>query len=399
VKKLLIIGLMVAVVVMFSLPTAVFATSGPAEPVITKTADLSEAYPGDTITYTIRIDWAGFYPLTNVKLTDTMLGLSEVALPNISAGGFWTNQYTYIVPNDYAGNLVNEATVTGTRSAEPHEVSDSVTAEVFIKAPAINVTKTADPTAANPGNTISYTITVENTGNVDFNDVTLTDLMLGLVDQSVGPLAQGASMTLDPKPTYVVKTEDIGELTNTVSVKGFYCINTLAFKVVNGSNGNYVTDEDSAKVVVTAPTTTTTTTVVTVAGIMDYNITASRGSGGSITDEGVTTVAEGASKTYMMDPDDGYEISDVMVDGVSVGAVESFAFTNVKADHTIYVDFGIIGQTEVAGITEEAAVEVLGVSEELPYTGMDTAFLLLGFAALALGASLLTYKLVRRSKV
>ncbi|MCG9478905.1 MAG: cold shock domain-containing protein [Actinomycetia bacterium] len=138
------------------------------------------------------------------------------------------------------------------------------------------------------------------------------------------------------------------------------------------------------------------TATVTVAGIMNYTITASSGSGGSISDEGVTTLNEGDDKAYTMHPEDGYEISDVMVDGVSVGAVESYSFMDVAADHTIYVDFGIIGTVEPAAVV--ADVEVLGVTEELPYTGMDVTFLLLGFAALALGSSLLTFKLVKRSK-
>jgi len=382
---------------MFSLPAALFA--GDHDPYLTVSPDPASVNVGSTIQFT-----ATYHFWWDPPGGGTNWQWGEWNVTN-SGDTDWSSSDTSIATIDSSGGQKGDATgISGgtvTIQAEynpdgpSNTVSDSATLTVIAPAPAVSVTKTADPTTANPGNTITYTITVENTGNVDFNDVTLTDSMLGLTDHSVGALSKGNSITLDPKPTYVVKTEDIGNLTNTVYVKGWYCCPPET----RSSEGCFVEGDDSATVVVSVPATTTTTTVVTVAGIMDYNITASRGSGGSITDEGVTTVAEGASKTYMMDPDDGYEISDVMVDGVSVGAVESFAFTNVKADHTIYVDFGIIGQTEVAGITEEAAVEVLGVSEELPYTGMDTAFLLLGFAALALGASLLTYKLVRRSKV
>ncbi|MDZ7836996.1 MAG: LPXTG cell wall anchor domain-containing protein [Actinomycetota bacterium] len=87
-----------------------------------------------------------------------------------------------------------------------------------------------------------------------------------------------------------------------------------------------------------------------------------------------------------------------MVDGVSVGAVESYSFMDVAADHTIYVDFGIIGQTEVAGITEEdVTVEVLGEMEELPYTGFDLMYFFVGFGALILaGGLMLILKELRR---
>jgi hypothetical protein len=40
-----------------------------------------------------------------------------------------------------------------------------------------------------------------------------------------------------------------------------------------------------------------------------------------------------------MTPDMGYHVLDVQVDGVSVGAVTSYPFTNVTADHTIAVSF------------------------------------------------------------
>ncbi|MDD3777565.1 MAG: hypothetical protein PHN32_08170, partial [Actinomycetota bacterium] len=133
---------------------------------------------------------------------------------------------------------------------------------------------------------------------------------------------------------------------------------------------------------------------ITVAGIMDYTITASSGSGGSISDEGITTLAEGESKTYTITPKDGYQISEVVVDGSSIGAVETYTFSNVSADHTIHVDFGIVGQVGVAGITEQdATIEVLGVMEELPYTGHNWLYSLAGMLLLAIGSFVISWRL------
>ncbi|MCG9478783.1 MAG: hypothetical protein K9H14_01070 [Actinomycetia bacterium] len=130
-----------------------------------------------------------------------------------------------------------------------------------------------------------------------------------------------------------------------------------------------------------------------------FTITASGGSGGSISDEGVTEVTQGNDKTYIITPKDGYEISEVMVDGVPVGAVDSYTFSNVDSNHTIYVDFGIIGQIEAAGITEEKeTVEVAGVTEELPYTGYDWFHYILAAAALLTAACLCTYLRIEGAK-
>ena len=70
-----------------------------------------------------------------------------------------------------------------------------------------------------------------------------------------------------------------------------------------------------------------------------YTIAATAGEGGSITPNGDVSVKEGASQTFAIAADNGYEIADVLVDGSSVGAVESYTFSDVKANHTISASF------------------------------------------------------------
>ena len=70
-----------------------------------------------------------------------------------------------------------------------------------------------------------------------------------------------------------------------------------------------------------------------------FTITAYAGAHGSISPDGVVPVNEGDNKTFTISPDNGYEIEDVMVDGVSVGAKESHTFENVTANHTISATF------------------------------------------------------------
>ncbi|KUG24609.1 hypothetical protein ASZ90_005563 [hydrocarbon metagenome] len=63
------------------------------------------------------------------------------------------------------------------------------------------------------------------------------------------------------------------------------------------------------------------------------------GSNGSITPSGVVPVQQNGNKTFTITPDTGYIVADVQVDGVSVGAVTSYTFSNVTASHTINANF------------------------------------------------------------
>src|SRR5580765_838992 len=70
-----------------------------------------------------------------------------------------------------------------------------------------------------------------------------------------------------------------------------------------------------------------------------YTITASAGANGSVAPNGVTSVNATASQGYSITPNAGYLVQDVLVDAVSVGAVTSYTFTNVLANHTISASF------------------------------------------------------------
>ena len=71
-----------------------------------------------------------------------------------------------------------------------------------------------------------------------------------------------------------------------------------------------------------------------------HTITASAGEGGTIDPSGTVNVADGKSRTFTITPDAGRFISDVKVDGNSVGTPTTYTFTKVTDDHTIEVSFG-----------------------------------------------------------
>lgn len=70
-----------------------------------------------------------------------------------------------------------------------------------------------------------------------------------------------------------------------------------------------------------------------------FAITATAGTGGSISPSGSTSVTQGSNQTYTVTVNSGYKISDVKVDGSSVGAVSSYTFSSVTSAHTISVTF------------------------------------------------------------
>ena len=47
----------------------------------------------------------------------------------------------------------------------------------------------------------------------------------------------------------------------------------------------------------------------------------------------------GGSQTFTMNPNSGYQVSQVTVDSVGQGAITSYTFNNVTANHTISVTF------------------------------------------------------------
>jgi hypothetical protein len=70
-----------------------------------------------------------------------------------------------------------------------------------------------------------------------------------------------------------------------------------------------------------------------------HTLTATAGAGGTISPSGMVIVPEGMNQTFTIAASSGFAIDDVLVDSVSQGAVASYTFTNVTANHTISAEF------------------------------------------------------------
>ncbi|MEM2130046.1 MAG: right-handed parallel beta-helix repeat-containing protein [Candidatus Bathyarchaeia archaeon] len=86
-----------------------------------------------------------------------------------------------------------------------------------------------------------------------------------------------------------------------------------------------------------------------------FSVWASAETGGSISPMGNINVNYGGSLTFTIAADTGYQIFDVLVDGKSVGNVNYYTFTNIKASHTIAAIFTSLHtpETQVGGIISQ----------------------------------------------
>lgn len=77
--------------------------------------------------------------------------------------------------------------------------------------------------------------------------------------------------------------------------------------------------------------------------LSSHTITASAGSGGSISPSGAVPIQEGGDKTFTITANGNYRIASVIVDGVNQGAISSYTFNNVTGNHTINASFRYTG--------------------------------------------------------
>lgn len=95
---------------------------------------------------------------------------------------------------------------------------------------------------------------------------------------------------------------------------------------------------------------------LTVTERASFIITATAGAHGSITPVGSVSLKRGESLTFSIKPDCGYVVASVKVDGVNVGSLTSYTFTNVNAGHTIAVTFMLRNgnpQTGIPAVTDK----------------------------------------------
>jgi hypothetical protein len=103
-------------------------------------------------------------------------------------------------------------------------------------------------------------------------------------------------------------------------------------------------------------------------------IVATAGANGSISPSGPAEVPGGDDQTYTITANSGHHIADVLVDGVSVGAVTSYTFNDVAVDHTISASFAVNTTTHTITATAGAHGTISPSGSVSANTGVSTPF-------------------------
>jgi len=228
---------------------------------------------GDTINYTFTVTNTGDVPLTNVTVTDPLVTVVGGPIATLAVGGSDTTTFTatYVITAadlvaggventagtegtpptgpavtdtsdtgttpDEAADITDIADPGGTETDNPLDVNPNDDADptedpttlILVSEPSISLIKSIDSVAdtsgdgaVGVGDTINYTFTVSNTGNVDLTAVTVSDPLVTVVGGPIPTLAVGASDTTTFTATYVITAADLvaGGVENTADTEG-----------------------------------------------------------------------------------------------------------------------------------------------------------------------------------
>ncbi|MGJ7540819.1 DUF7507 domain-containing protein [Brevibacterium luteolum] len=193
---------------------------------------------GDTIEYTFKLTNSGSAPLTNLSVSDPKIG--DITCPSDTTLGVGESidctaaTYTLTQADVDAGKVDNTATAEATdpNGIATAKAESSATAEIS-SISSINLQKSAsqitspegtprEPEDVVPGDTITYSFSVTNTGTSTLRDVRLTDELLG-IDNVACPISGGAlapDETVEcPSETHTITQADLddGKLENTAT--------------------------------------------------------------------------------------------------------------------------------------------------------------------------------------
>ncbi|MGE4353005.1 MAG: PASTA domain-containing protein [Oscillospiraceae bacterium] len=104
----------------------------------------------------------------------------------------------------------------------------------------------------------------------------------------------------------------------------------------------------------------------------EYNIIITAGKGGEISPSGSVTVKEGEDLSLTITPDEGYDLSQLRIDGESVGAPETYTLENVEAPHSVYAVFAATQEPDgSSGVPTESPTDESPISTQTPASASD----------------------------
>ena len=174
------------------------------------------------------------------------------------------------------------------------------------------------------------------------------------------PGANLASPALAFKHISAAVTNGAATGTPPTVVSATYVDPTHVTLVLNTTSATANIGAEKYTVTVTNPDGQTAAAAVVRITPSSFTITASAGTGGSISPSGAVSVNPGGNQSFTITPDGCHTIANVLVDGGSVGAVSSYTFTNVQAAHTIAASFNVIVETITATAGANGTITPVG---------------------------------------
>ena len=175
---------------------------------LTKTVNPTSAKPGQEVVYSFVVKNTGNSVLKNVKITDPMLGgqvgATIASLAPGASSAVVTKKYT--IPANATGTIHNVATATGTPTdpdgkTRPN-VKDDDPADLTVLVSSWTATKTANKQTVVAGDTVTYTITVKNTGNTTLTNVEVSDPTINFAKVVIPEIKAGEFKSVTA--TYVI---------------------------------------------------------------------------------------------------------------------------------------------------------------------------------------------------
>jgi uncharacterized repeat protein (TIGR01451 family) len=177
---------------------------------IVTTANATAAVPGQQVTFTVTVTDTGQTPYSGAVVTDSFAQMADDAVyngdatattgalsyaspvltwtGNLSPGDSAVITYTVTVDNPDTGDKQVITTATSAAAGStcpPGTTSSPCRATVPVLTPALTIVKTASAASATPGQRVTYTITVTDTGQTPYTGAVVTDDLTGLFDDAV----------------------------------------------------------------------------------------------------------------------------------------------------------------------------------------------------------------------
>ena len=327
---------------------------------ITSPANTNAVIPGTSVSYSIVVTNTGNIPLTNILVTDDMVGNNgdfvngQYTIADLAVGASRTFTYTLTAAGTHGQVVTNTATIS---HADLDPLTDTASYTVFVPAPGISITKSVDKTTAYAGQTITWTITYKNTGNVALTGVVLTDSRLGYTN-NIGTLAVGAEVSFTLTETVDSAFAVDSVQTNTASIVGYY------------GTDDYTGSDSASYTVIKTPQISVEKSVnvssVLLGTKVDYTIVVTNNGGVDVTDVTVTDATLGVTFTSAEYPGLASMAPGAVVT-ITVSDVEITAANVSGADifrNTVTVSGTADGSTVTDSDSEDVAIVTPGVTLE-----------------------------------